>query len=44
MSQDCLAGPEFLDYLRAQKDPITKGFFMHVGIDDFGAINSSKGS
>ena len=39
-----LGGPEFLDYLRAQKDPITKGFFMHVGIDDFGAINSSRGA
>ena len=30
-----LGGPEFLVYLRAQKEPITKGFFMHVGIDDF---------
>ena len=39
-----LGGPEFLDYLRAQKDPITKGFFMHIGIDDFGAINSSRGA
>ena len=39
-----LGGPEFLAYLRAQKDPITKGFFMHVGIDDFGAINSSRGA
>ena len=39
-----LGGPEFLDYLRAQKAPITKGFFMHIGIDDFGAINSSRGA
>ena len=39
-----LGGPEFLAYLRAQKEPITKGFFMHVGIDDFGAINSSRGA
>ena len=39
-----LGGPEFLDYLRAQKDPITKGFFMHVGIDDFGVINGSQGA
>lgn len=37
-----LGGPEFLTYLRAQKEPITKGFFMHVGIDDFGAINSFR--
>jgi diguanylate cyclase (GGDEF)-like protein len=39
-----LGGPEFLAYLRAQNDPITKGFFMHIGIDDFGAINSSRGA
>ena len=39
-----LGGPEFLAYLRGQKEPITKGFFMHVGIDDFGAINSSRGA
>ena len=39
-----LGGPEFLAYLRAQKEPITKGFFMHIGIDDFGAINSSRGA
>ena len=39
-----LGGPEFLTYLRAQKEPITKGFFMHIGIDDFGAINSSRGA
>ena len=31
-------------YLRAQKEPISKGFFMHIGIDDFGAINSSRGA
>ena len=39
-----LGGPEFLAYLRAQKEPISKGFFMHIGIDDFGAINSSRGA
>lgn len=39
-----LGGPEFLAYLRSQKEPISKGFFMHVGIDDFGAINSSRGA
>ena len=39
-----LGGPEFLTYLREQKEPITKGFFMHIGIDDFGAINSSRGA
>ena len=33
-----LGGPEFLAYLRAQKEPITKGFFMHIGIDDFGDV------
>ena len=31
-------------YLRAQKEPISKVFFMHIGIDDFGAINSSRGA
>ena len=39
-----LGGPEFLAYLRSQREPISKGFFMHVGIDDFGAINSSRGA
>jgi len=39
-----LGGPEFLAYLCSQKAPISKGFLMHVGIDDFGAINSSRGA
>ncbi len=39
-----LGGPEFLDYLKSQREPITKGFFMHIGIDDFGAINGSQGA
>ena len=39
-----LGGPEFLAYLCSQKEPISKGFLMHVGIDDFGAINSSRGA
>ena len=39
-----LGGPEFLTYLCSQKAPISKGFLMHVGIDDFGAINSSRGA
>ena len=38
-----LGDPEFFTYLCSQKKPISKGFLMHVGIDDFGAINSSKG-
>ena len=32
------------DKLEESGLPITKGFFMHVGIDDFGAINSSRGA
>ena len=39
-----LGGPEFLAYLQSQKKTITKGFFMHIGIDDFGAINGSRGA
>ena len=39
-----LGGPEFLDYLKSQREPIGKGFFMHIGIDDFGAINGSQGA
>ena len=39
-----LGGPEFLDYLKSQREPISKGFFMHIGIDDFGAINGSQGA
>lgn len=39
-----LGGPEFFTYMCSQKKPISKGFLMHVGIDNFGAINSSKGA
>jgi len=39
-----LGGPEFLAYLQSQREPITKGFFMHIGIDDFGVINGSQGA
>ncbi len=39
-----LGGPEFLAYLCSQKEPIAKGYFMHIGIDDFGAINGSRGA
>ena len=39
-----LGGPEFFTYMSSQKKPISKGFLMHVGIDNFGAINSSKGA
>ena len=39
-----LGGPEFLDYLKSQREPISKGFFMHIGIDDFGVINGSQGA
>ena len=30
-----LGGMEFCDYLRSQKKPVTTGFLMHIGIDDF---------
>ena len=39
-----LGGPEFNAYMRSQKEHITKGFLMHIGIDNFGSINGSKGS
>ena len=39
-----LGGPEFNAYMRSQKTHISKGFLMHIGIDDFGAINSSRGA
>ena len=42
---DCIeAELSLIHILRAQKEPISKGFFMHIGIDDFGAINSSRGA
>lgn len=39
-----LSGSEFYEYLRSQKDTISAGFLMHIGIDDFWRINSSCGS
>lgn len=39
-----LGGPEFNAYMRSQKEYISKGFLMHIGINNFGSINGSKGS
>ena len=39
-----LGGLEFCSYLRSQAKPITHGFLMHIGIDNFGAINGASGS
>ena len=39
-----LGGLEFNAYMRSQKEHISKGFLMHIGIDDFGSINGSKGA
>lgn len=39
-----LSGMEFCDYLRSQKKPVTTGFLMHIGIDDFAAVNGTHGS
>ena len=39
-----LGGIEFCSYLRSQEKPITHGFLMHIGIDNFGAINGTWGS
>lgn len=39
-----LGGLEFSAYMRSHKKYITKGFLMHIGIDNFGAINSSRGA
>ena len=39
-----LGGMEFCDYLRSQKEPVTTGFLMHIGIDDFAAVNGTHGS
>ena len=39
-----LGGMEFCDYLRSQKKPVTTGFLMHIGIDDFAAVNGTHGS
>ena len=38
-----LGGSEFRAYLYSQKEPISAGFLMHIGIDDFSGINSSCG-
>ena len=39
-----LGGMEFCDYLRYHKKPVTTGFLMHIGIDDFAAVNGTHGS
>lgn len=39
-----LGGLEFNAYMRSRMKHISKGFLMHIGIDDFGAINSSRGA
>ena len=39
-----LGGPEFIAYLRSQAANLSKGFLIHIGIDDFGSINSTRGA
>ncbi len=39
-----LGGPEFIAYLRSQAENLSKGYLIHIGIDDFGLINSSRGA
>lgn len=39
-----LGGMEFCAYLRSQKKPVTTGFLMHIGIDDFATVNETHGS
>lgn len=39
-----LGGMEFCAYLRSQKEPVTTGFLMHIGIDDFATVNETHGS
>lgn len=39
-----LGGLEFNAYMRSHMKHISKGFLMNIGIDDFGAINSSRGA
>lgn len=39
-----LGGLEFNAYMRSHMKHISKGFLMYIGIDDFGAINSSRGA
>ena len=43
MSQDCLAVRNSL-LTCVHKRTHYQGIFMHIGIDDFGAINSSRGA
>lgn len=38
-----LGGMEFWSYIRDFPEQITKGFLMHIGIDDFALINSANG-
>ena len=38
-----LGGSEFCEYLRSQKEHISAGFLMHIGIDDFWRVNSTCG-
>ena len=39
-----LGGPEFIAYLQSQAENLSKGFLMHIGIDDFCSINSTRGA
>lgn len=39
-----LGGPEFIAYLQSQVENLYKGFLIHIGIDDFGSINSTRGA
>ena len=39
-----LGGPEFLAYMRSQTEKLSEGYLIHIGIDDFGSINSSRGA
>ena len=39
-----LGGPEFAAYLNSQAENLSKGFLIHIGIDDFCSINSTKGA
>ncbi len=38
-----LGDSEFNTYMRLQQEHISKGYLLHIGIDDFGSVNSSKG-
>lgn len=39
-----LGGPEFVAYLNSQAENLSKGFLIHIGIDGFGSINSTRGA